>query len=78
MAGDQKRARTTLKRIEQHALIGHFRYRVEQGWGRYYALCGHYEAAFKHYQKAVEHGVYRVKKKVFVNALNLMRYFRLV
>ncbi|MEK8017387.1 MAG: hypothetical protein VSS75_011015, partial [Candidatus Parabeggiatoa sp.] len=58
-AGDEKRARATLKRIEQHALVGHFRYRVEQGWGRYYALCADYEAALKHYQKAVEHGVYR-------------------
>jgi len=59
VAGDKKRAHTTLMRIEQHALIEHFRYRVEQGWGRYYALCASYEAAFKHYQKAVEHGVYR-------------------
>ena len=59
VAGDKERAHTTLKRIEQHALIEHFRYRVEQGWGRYYALCASYEAAFKHYQKAVEHGLYR-------------------
>jgi len=59
VAGDKERAHTTLKRIEQHALFPHFRYRVEQGWGRYYALCASYEAAFKHYQKAVEHGLYR-------------------